>query len=103
MADAIARCAVPPRVWVQASSTAIYGDTGDRWCDESTPPGEGFPVQTCLLWERTFDEAAKRIPASIRRVVMRISFVVGPGGGVLGMLKTMTRCFLGGQVGNGRQ
>src|SRR2546428_1165629 len=31
--EAIRRCAQPPRVVVQTSSLAIYGDTGERWCD----------------------------------------------------------------------
>jgi uncharacterized protein (TIGR01777 family) len=34
---------------------------------------------------------------------LRISFVLGPGGGVLGTLSRLTRCFLGGAVGTGRQ
>ena len=85
---------------VQASTTAIYGDAGDRWCDESTPPGDGIPPQTALKWERTFD--AQPTPLT-RRLLLRLSFVLGPGGGVLRMLSTLTRCFLGGHVGTGRQ
>ncbi|MFY9607914.1 MAG: NAD-dependent epimerase/dehydratase family protein [Blastocatellia bacterium] len=52
--EAISRCSMPPKAWVQAGSLAIYGDAGDRICDENAPPGEGFPVETCLLWERAF-------------------------------------------------
>jgi uncharacterized protein (TIGR01777 family) len=101
MHEAVARCAAPPKVLVQASSLPIYGDAGDRVCDESAPPGIGYPVETCLLWEGEFN----RVPptAETRRVMFRIGFVLGPGGGVLRTLSRLTRCFLGGTVGNGRQ
>src|SRR5262245_53685151 len=32
--EAIRRCSKPPQVLVQAGSLGIYGDAGDRWCDE---------------------------------------------------------------------
>ena len=102
MGEAIARCTSPPRVLVQASTTAIYGDAGDAWCDESTPPGTGVPVDTATKWEGAFDAAAPT-PPQTRRVVLRMSFALGAGGGVLGTLSVLTRCFLGGRVGGGRQ
>jgi uncharacterized protein len=98
--DAINRCANPPRVLIQASTTAIYGDRGDEICDESSPLGEGIPVQTATKWERAFDS----IPTPrTRRVILRMPFVLGRDGGVLKMLAGMSRCFLGGTVGDGRQ
>jgi uncharacterized protein (TIGR01777 family) len=100
IAEAIGQCKRPPRVWIQASTTAIYGDAGERLCDETSPPGEGFPVQTATLWERTFNETYTPVT---RRVVLRISFVLGRGGGVLQLLAKLTRAFLGGSVGSGRQ
>jgi uncharacterized protein len=98
--EAIRRCDRPPKVWVQTASTAIYGDAGDRICDESAPPGTGFPVETCLLWESAFN--AELTPAT-RGVLLRISFVLGRGGGALQMLAGLARWFLGGTVGSGRQ
>jgi uncharacterized protein (TIGR01777 family) len=98
--QAISRCSRPPKVWVQASTTAIYGDAGDRWCDECTPPGEGIPVDTATRWERAFDATPS---PQTRRVILRMSFVLGRTGGVLKMLAMLTRCFLGGSVGGGRQ
>src|SRR5262245_5048950 len=73
VAEAIQRCAQPPRVWVQAGSLAIYGDAGDRWCDENAAPGTGFPVETCLRWEQAFRECAT---AGTRKVLLRIGFVL---------------------------
>src|SRR5262245_23752018 len=46
MNEAIRRATHPPRVLVQASTTAIYGDAGEKICDESTLPGEGIPPAT---------------------------------------------------------
>lgn len=103
--QAIARCANPPAVLVQAASAAIYGDSSDRICDESTLPGistEGSAVQTCLLWEQAFNEGAALTPRT-RRAILRIGFVLGPGGGALGTLGKLTRFGLGGTVGSGRQ
>lgn len=98
--EAISKCRQPPKVLVQAASLAIYGDAGDRLCDETAQPGEGFPVETCLLWEKAFNAA--HTPAT-RRVLLRISFALGPDGGALQTLTKLTKAFLGGTVGSGRQ
>jgi uncharacterized protein (TIGR01777 family) len=97
---AILQCAQPPQALVQAGSLAIYGDAGDRWCDETAPRGEGFTAETCLLWEQAF--GAGRTPRT-RRVVLRIGFALGKNGGALGVLAKLTRWFLGGTVATGRQ
>lgn len=93
-------CQNPPRVLIQAASLAVYGDAGDRICDESAPPGNGFPVETCLLWENAFNEG--NTPGT-RRVLFRIGFVLGRDGGALAVLGKLTRRFLGGTVGSGKQ
>jgi len=98
--EAIRACSNPPRVLVQSASLAIYGDVGDRWCDESTSPGDGFPVETCLLWEKAFAEAPT---PQTRRVIYRIGFVLGKSGGALQTLARLAKFGLGGTVGNGRQ
>jgi uncharacterized protein (TIGR01777 family) len=100
IAQAINQSARPPRVWVQASSLAFYGDPGDKICAEDTPPGEGPTSDICRQWEGAV--AAHPTPAA-RRVILRIGFALGRGGGALGTLETITRLFLGGRVGNGRQ
>lgn len=97
---AIERCAVPPKVWIQGASAAIYGDAGERLCDEQTSPGSGFSPETCVTWETTFHQT----PAPrTRRVLLRIGFVLGTDGGALATLAALARCFLGGRVGSGRQ
>src|SRR2546421_3258200 len=69
LGEAVSRCNQPPEVWVQASSLAIYGNPGDRWCDEDSPPADGFPEEVCKRWEGEF---AKVQLAGMRKVVMRI-------------------------------
>jgi uncharacterized protein (TIGR01777 family) len=100
MNTAIAQAKRPPRVLIQAATTAIYGDTGNRWLDESTQPGYGVPPLTALKWEHAF---ATHPTPNTRRVTLRISFVLGRDGGALSMLSKLTKCFLGGAVGTGRQ
>lgn len=100
VAAAIHQAENPPKVLVQASTLAIYGDAGDQECDETTAIGEGIPVETAKLWEQTF---AEEPTPECRRVVLRISFVLGQQGGVLATLARLTRWFLGGTVGRGNQ
>jgi len=100
VAEAIRRCIRPPQAWVQTGSMAIYGDSGDRPCDEDAPPGDGIPVDTCLRWEKAFEESPT---PGVRRTWLRISFVLGRSAGALRFLEVLTKCFLGGTVGSGRQ
>jgi uncharacterized protein (TIGR01777 family) len=100
LGEAIVKCSRPPKVFVQAASLAIYGDAGQRICDENAPAGTGFSVETCLLWEKTV--ASLQLP-STRKVVLRIGFALGPADGALGTLARVTKCYLGGTLGTGNQ
>jgi uncharacterized protein len=99
IAAAIAQAAVPPPVWVQASATGFYGDTGDHACDEAAPAGTGSLAEICRTWEAA---GAVALPKT-RKAVLRIGFVLGPGGGAFPVLSRLTKFFLGGAVGSGRQ
>jgi len=100
LAAAMKKVAPPPCVWVQASATGFYGDTGDRLCDESAPAGSNALANICRQWEAAFANAA--VPAT-RKVALRIGFVLGRDGGALPVLGRLTKWFLGGAVGDGRQ
>ncbi|HWY32162.1 MAG TPA: TIGR01777 family oxidoreductase [Candidatus Acidoferrum sp.] len=94
----------PPRVWVQASATGFYGDTGDRLCDETGPNGSDTLAQVCRDWEKACERACESMTVpGMRRVILRIGFVMGRDGGALPVLARLTKLFLGGAVGNGRQ
>jgi uncharacterized protein len=100
LGQAIARCAQPPKVFVQIAGVGIYGDKGERICDEATAPGNDFVSEVCQKWEAALDsvEAPKT-----RKVLLRLGVVLGPNGGFLGLIGRLTRWFLGGHVGSGRQ
>ena len=102
--EAIERCSSPPRVWVQSSSLAIFGDGRDAVLDErSTPTGIGprEMVTVCLAWEGAFHQASA--PAA-RTVLLRMG--IGLGGRndpATAKLAQLVRYGLGGRVGSGRQ
>jgi uncharacterized protein (TIGR01777 family) len=100
---AISQCDQPPKVFIQAAGYGVYGDTGDQICDESTAPGEDFLAQTCVQWEQAFNKGQTSESVKTRRVILRIGVVLGIGGGALVPLANLTRLFLGGAAGNGRQ
>lgn len=100
LARGCAQIAQPPRVWIQAGSLAIYGNAGDRVCDEAASHGTGFSVDVCQRWEHAFEQASVR---GVRQVLLRIGLVIGPGGGALAPLAGLARAFLGGTVGSGEQ
>ena len=100
IATALAHLKTPPRVWVQASATGFYGDTGDVLRDEDSPVGGDALAKVCRQWEAAF--AAANVPLT-RKVTLRIGFVLGREGGALPVLSKLTKCFLGGAVGSGRQ
>jgi uncharacterized protein (TIGR01777 family) len=100
LGDAISRCAQPPEVFVQSSSLAIYGDPGDRWCDEEAPQAHGFSEEVCKRWEGAFADVQK---PGMRKLVFRIGIALAADQGALPVLARLTRWFLGGKVSHGRQ
>jgi uncharacterized protein (TIGR01777 family) len=100
IAAAIGQVKTPPRVWVQASAVGFYGDTKNNLCEENSPVGNDTLADTCQRWEDTFNSA---VAPKTRRVTLRIGFVLGRAGGALPVLSKLTKLFLGGAVGNGRQ
>lgn len=98
--EAVERAGRRPRVIVQGSAVGFYGDAGERRCDESDPPGEGFLAETAAAWEAATAHVEE---LGARRVVIRTSLVLGPGGGFLSRLAPLYRLGLGGPAGGGGQ
>lgn len=90
----------PPRVWIQAGAIGFYGDQKERVCDENSPPGNDVLAEVCRQWEAAFNSAGT---PKTRRALLRIGFVLGREGGALPVLSRLTRWFLGGTVGGGKQ
>ena len=89
-----------PPVWVQMSTAHRYGDPPEAVCTEDSSFGYGMAPIVGEAWEEAFEEA---LPADMRGVVLRTSFVVGRSGGALQRLSKLVRFGLGGKVGHGRQ
>jgi uncharacterized protein len=106
---ALAKCDSPPKVWVQSSSLAIFGSTGDELIDEYTTPSGIGPremVTVCLAWESAFHHAISEASTTrnIRPVLLRIG--IGVGGTkdpATAKLAQLVKLGLGGKVGTGRQ
>lgn len=92
--------ASPPPVWVQMSTAHIYGDPPDARCDESSAFGYGLAPTVGRAWEDAFESSRLE---SMRTVVLRTSFVIGPGGGAMKRLALLARLGLGGTIASGRQ
>jgi len=107
LGEAIARCANPPKVWLNSSTATIYKHTlGPAW-DESgeigaTPEAQdAFSIEIATAWERAFDAA--QTPRT-RKVALRMAMVLGQGrNSVFPVLCRLARCGLGGHMSSGRQ
>jgi NAD dependent epimerase/dehydratase family enzyme len=89
-----------PLLWLQMSTLAIYGDGGEVVLDEESRTAEG-PEQMAGV-AKVWEAALTPIPGS-RIVFMRTGIVLDAGTPALNRLETITKLFLGGSVGNGKQ
>lgn len=88
--------------WLQASTTAIWSDSGEERITETTPlPADGgLPQMTGVAqpWEAAVDGArAEHVH------LLRTSIVLDRDAPALQVLARLTRAGLGGRVGSGRQ
>jgi uncharacterized protein (TIGR01777 family) len=90
----------PPSVWVQMSTTHIYGDPPSETCDENSIFGYGLAPTVAKAWEEAHIDY---IPKGIRSVILRTSFVISKNGGALPRLERLTRLGLGGKISHGNQ
>jgi uncharacterized protein (TIGR01777 family) len=99
IADNLKRMDSPPRIVVNASGISLYGHSGDRVFDESSPvmPAD-FLGTTVVKWEAAADE----IPAQ-RLVKLRIGLVCARNGGAFSLIRLPYRLFGGGRIGDGKQ
>jgi uncharacterized protein len=90
----------PPKLWINAASATIYRNAADGPQDEERGEiGNGFSVEVCKLWEKTFFE--QRTPFT-RKVALRMAIALGKGG-VMVPYFNLLKFALGGRQGSGRQ
>jgi len=105
--EAIGQCAVPPPIWLNASTATIYRHSFTREMDENgeiagdKDAKDEFSVEVAQAWETALNEG--RTPAT-RKVPMRMSMIFAPRKGTVYMiLRRLARVGLGGSLGGGRQ
>lgn len=104
--QAIAQCAKPPRVWLNASSATLYKHAFDHAADENGETGataeakDEFSIEVIRQWEQALNEATA---PKTRKVPMRITLVFGVGGGIFPVFSRLARFGLAGKMGSGRQ
>jgi len=91
--EAVSRAAIPPRLWMNASTATIYRHAMDRPNTESTGErGTGFSVDVAAAWEKEFFRG--QLPGT-RRIALRMAIVLGDGPATR-MLMRLARLGLGG-------
>jgi uncharacterized protein (TIGR01777 family) len=100
LVEAIAQADPRPRALISSSAVGYYGPHGDEPLDESTPPGDDFLAEVCVVWEREADKAAE---LGLRVVKIRTGVVLDPDGGALSKMLLPFKLGGGGPVAGGRQ
>jgi uncharacterized protein len=90
----------PPKTFLCASATGIYGHRGEELLTEASAPGRGFLANTCVAWEAAADSARE---TGARVVQLRFGVGLSPEGGALKRMLPIFRLGVGGRLGSGRQ
>jgi uncharacterized protein (TIGR01777 family) len=101
LGKAIESCDIQPNYWLNAASATIYRHSEDKPMTESNGEiGTGFSVEVCQKWENLFfsyDQLKTKL------IGLRLSIVLGDGGGVMIPFKRLVQFGLGGKMGSGQQ
>ncbi len=98
--EAIRQCVNKPKVWLNAASATIYKHAFEPMTESHGIIGEGFSVEVCKAWEKTFFEFRD---LGVRQIALRTAIVLGNDGGVMSPFKMLTKLGFGGKMGNGKQ
>lgn len=102
LGKAIEECKNPPKMWLNASSVAIYDESRrEEKTEFSELNGTDFLSEVSRKWEMAFYRYAE---GKTKKVVFRISLVLGDHkGSALHSLKKLVQFGGGGKAGNGTQ
>lgn len=100
LVDALRTAPNPPKIFISASASGIYGDRRDELLTEESAIGEGFIPEVCDEWER---ESRRAEEFGARVVNPRIGVVLSKEGGALDKMLTPFKLGVGGVVGSGKQ
>lgn len=96
---AIRNSPTPPKVWVNASSSAYYGFSY-AVMDENASPGSDFPARICVEWEKSFNKIET---PHTRKIAWRLGVVLQRRQGLILPFVNLVRGFTGGKLGSGKQ
>lgn len=99
LGHAIRNADCPPRIWINASSSAYYGFSSVM-LDEDAPPGGDFPARICAEWEKSF--YGTETPHT-RKVAWRLGIVLQREKGLIIPFANLVKRFVGGKLGSGEQ
>ena len=100
LVDQIAKLKVKPKLFLSASAIGIYGDTGDKWVDETSNPTSDFLGSLATDWERASQPLSEM---GVRVVHARFGVILAKHGGALAKMLPLFRWGLGGVLGDGKQ
>lgn len=100
LVDAMRESESKPELFISASAVGIYGDSGDRVLDESSPSGNDFLAKVCLDWE---NESKKAEKLGVRVANPRIGIVLEDNGGMIEKMVLPFKFGVGGPIGSGDQ
>jgi len=90
-----------PRLWLNASSATIYAHSQNHLNTEANGIiGSDFSMDVVKYWENAFFSQSI---AGVSKAALRISIVMGTGGGAFPEYRAITKRLLGGHQGNGEQ
>jgi len=88
------------KTFISISGIGIYGNSGDRWVDESSPASDDFLGDVCKAWEAVANKIAS---LNIRTVIMRTGVVLDKDEGALPIIAKPVKLFAGAALGSGKQ
>lgn len=99
--EAVQNATNKPKVVIQGSAVGYYG-THEMSVDitERSPSGNDFLADTCRRWEASTADVEA---LGVRRAILRTGIVLDKDGGTLPRLELLTKLFVGGPIGHGKQ
>ncbi len=98
---AVLNCKIPPKHWLNSSTSTIYRFSLDKQMDEIDGEiGNDFSINVALSWEKAF---FKHETPNTLKTAIRTSIVLGKNGGAFIPLKTLAKIGFGGKQGKGNQ
>ncbi len=91
----------PPKAYLTSTGIGFYGDRGEEWLTETSPPGQkGFMPNSCIAWENA---VARVADAGILTTIFRLGIVLSNKGGALPKMTSPLKAGIATYFGDGNQ